>query len=176
MAEQSEQEQEEQDFKNSSQFNHLLNDWKNQFMAKLYAEIFVGPGSGGGLGGEGGGGSGAGGRGKGSGDGASGDEGDKGGGSGDEKKKAQRYPTVLISNHDPDPLHPESGHSVSCDPRHPPVYQRPDDVDAGIYWINSQAPFARRTIDQFSSEFDPMARLHVPALCGHYRETGDLRG
>jgi hypothetical protein len=41
---------------------------------------------------------------------------------------------------------------VHCDPRHPPVYQRPEDVDAGIYWINSQAPFARRTIDQFTSE------------------------
>ena len=41
---------------------------------------------------------------------------------------------------------------MTCDPRHPPVYQRPEDVDAGIYWINSQAPFARRTVEQFSSE------------------------
>lgn len=152
MAEQSEREQREQDLKNSSQFNHLLNDWKNQFMAKLYAEIFAGQGSGPGLGGEGGGGSGAGGSGKGSGDGAAGEQGDKGGGSGDEKKKAQRYPIVLISDHDTDPLHPESGHSVTCDPRHPPVYQRHEDVVAGIYWINSQAPFAQRTIDEFGSE------------------------
>jgi hypothetical protein len=152
MAEQSEQEQREQDLKNSSQFNHLLNDWKNQFMAKLYAEIFAGSGSGSGLGGDGGGGSGAGGGGKGSGDGAAGDEGDKGGGSGNEKKKGQRYPIVLISDHDQDPLHPESGHLVHCDARHPPVYQRHEDVYAGIYWINRQAPFARRTIEQFGSE------------------------
>ena len=33
---------------------------------------------------------------------------------------------------------------MNCDPRNPLVYQRDVDVDAGIYWINTQTPFARK--------------------------------
>jgi hypothetical protein len=152
MAEKVAEEQREQELKRSSEFNDLLNKWKNRFMSRLYAEIFSGPGSGPGFGGTGGGGSGGRDRSSEGKRGGGGEDGEGGGGSGDRKEKAPRFPVVLLSNHDPDPLQPETGKSVNCDPRHPPVYQREEDVAAGIYWINTAAPFARKIIDAYGAE------------------------
>jgi uncharacterized membrane protein YgcG len=152
MAERVAQEQREQELKRSSEFNDLLNRWKNKFMARLYAEIFSGAGQGPGFGGTGGGGSGGQDNDGGGSGGGGGEGGDSGGGTGDRKDKAPRFPDVRLSNHDPDPLHPETGQSVNCDPRHPPVYQREEDVRAGIYWINTTAPFARKIIDTYGAE------------------------
>jgi uncharacterized membrane protein YgcG len=152
MAEKVAEEQREQELKRSSEFNDLLNTWKNKFMSRLYAEIFSGPGSGSGFGGTGGGGSGGRDRGSGGNKGGGGEiEGD-GGGSGDQRDKAPKFPLVLLSNFDPDPLHTETGKSVNCDPRHPPVYQREEDVSACIYWINTTAPFARKILDVYGAE------------------------
>ncbi len=143
-----------QDLRQSSIFNDFLNKWKNRFMSTLYAEIFSGPGVGAGLGGEGGGGSPSSRDGKkavkGGGAEAGNETNQKGGGEGEEKSHAPRFPRVLLSNRDPDPLDPE--HSVSCDPRHPPVYQRPEDVREGIYWINTRAPFAEKILDEYGAE------------------------
>lgn len=152
MSQQAEAAEQAQNLEQSSAFNELLNRWKNKFMSKLYAEVFSGPGTGPGAGGDGGGGS----RGEGTsknveGQGSTGEGEEGGGGDGDEPKKAPRFPLVLLSDFDADPLD-ASGGLVHCDPRHPPVYQRPEDVEAGIYWINTKAPFASRIVEQFGSQ------------------------
>ncbi len=148
MAAKSRSEKSDYDLKQSSLFNQFLNGWKNKFMVKLYAEIFAGPGSGPGVGGTGGGGSPAGGKGKG--DRGRAGEGEGGGGEGEEKSRAARFPRVLLSNKDPDPLNPSQ--KVDCNARHPPVYQRLDDVSEGIYWINTQAPFAEKILAQYGAD------------------------
>ncbi len=150
MAVKTEDENRTQDLRQSSVFNDYLNKWKNKFMAKLYSEIFSGPGTGPGVGGSGGGGSARGG-GEGQGkQGQGGEGGEGGGGAGDQKAHAPRFPRVLLSDKDPDPLRPEQ--SVSCNPRHPPIYQRPEDVREGIYWINTRAPFAEKILAEYHAE------------------------
>ena len=49
---------------------------------------------------------------------------------------------MRLSNCDPDPL----GYSdrVNCEPGHPLVYQRDVDVEAGVFWINTQSCFAKK--------------------------------
>ena len=79
-----------------------------------------------------------------------GEGGDEGGGTGDQKTKAPRFPRVLLSDKDLDPLNPTQ--LVNCDPRHPPVYQRTDDVREGIYWINTRAPFAEKIIQEYGAD------------------------
>ncbi len=150
MVEKTKQEQTEVDLKNTSIFNEYLNKWKNNFMSKVYGEVFGGanPGSGAGTFGGTGGGTGEGG-GKGTGTDEPGAH-KTGGGEGDTKTKGSKYPTVLLSNSDDDPLNP--GNTVSCDARHPLVYQRREDYENNIYWINTQAPIARKIIDQYTTE------------------------
>jgi hypothetical protein len=143
------------DLSQSSQFNELLNQWKNKFMPTLMAQLFGGPGEGSGFGGLG---TGAGGDGSGNGivgrgrnesdDGRQG--GDKGGG-GDEIKRGRRAPTVLLSSHDADPLDLMAP-PLELSPRQPAVYQRPADVNEGIYWINTSRPLAQRILDAFGAE------------------------
>lgn len=142
------------DLAQSAQFNELLNQWKNQFMPTLMAQLLGGPGEGSGFGGSG----------LGSGGGLDGDGtvtnpgggkgdapgGDAGGG-GDAEKKGRRTPTVLLSGYDSDPLDSLAPH-LELSPRQPAVYQRPRDVDEGIYWINTSRPLAQRIIDQFGPE------------------------
>jgi len=156
MAVKGDDEKRTQDLRQSSIFNDFLNKWKNRFMSKLYSEIFSGPGIGLAAGGSGGGGSPGGKVGKtenherdSEADSAGGD-GDKGGGEGDQQSRAPRFPRVLLSNKDPDPINPEQ--LVSCDPRHPPIYQRPEDVREGIYWINTRAPFAEKILDEYTAD------------------------
>lgn len=146
MVEKSKQEQQQVDLKNTSIFNEFLNRWKNNFMSKVYGEIFAGvnPGDGGGFeDGEG--------TGKGKGD-TEGDGGSTstGSGSGDQKTRGNKFPLVLLSNSDDDPLNP--GNTVSCDIRHPLVYQRGIDVENNVYWINTQAPIAHKIREQYSTE------------------------
>lgn len=59
-------------------------------------------------------------------------------------QRGQGYPRVLISGVDPDP---ETGELVDFSREDPPVWQRPQDVDRNIWWINSSAPFARLYLD-----------------------------
>lgn len=64
---------------------------------------------------------------------------DKGG------RKGRGFPRVLVSGEfDRDPETNEYVHFSRDDP---PVYQRPQDVDRNIWWINSAAPLARLYLD-----------------------------
>ena len=55
--------------------------------------------------------------------------------------KSGKYPQVLLSGINDDPLNP--GRKVILEPRHPVVYQRPQDFKKGIYWINTSSPLAQ---------------------------------
>ena len=145
----------QQDLTQSSAFNEYLNQWKNRFMPELMGTLFGGPGEGGGFGGTG---TGSGGTGENeptpTGDPNDTDSdagtGDQGGG-GDEQRPGRRAPQVLLSSQDADPLDPLGG-PVDCSPRHPAVYQRHQDVDEGIYWINTSRPLAERILDDYGSQ------------------------
>lgn len=50
------------------------------------------------------------------------------------------YPIVLVSDIHRDP---DTGQTITLSPEDPPVYQRPQDADRNIWWINSSAPLAR---------------------------------
>jgi hypothetical protein len=142
-----------EELKQSSAFNEFLNSWmrKSKFWEKLRGEIFGGADEGGGFGGTGGGGEKSENKGKGKGkESKAGDEGDNGGGAGDQKKQGPKFPDVRLSDFDSDPL--GLSETVHCDPRHPLIYQRAEDVTAGIYWINTKAPFARKTLDKYGPE------------------------
>jgi len=142
-------EKKRQDLKNTSVFNEILNRWKNRFMSKIWAEVLAGIGPHGVNGVEG--------------DGSKGGNGGKGGASatagakggqegGSEQKRKPRFPRVLISGQDTDPFEPLGTEPFNCDPRHPPVYQRTKDVQAGIYWINTSRPLAEAIIEEYTAE------------------------
>ena len=143
------QEKKKQDLKNTSQLNEILNKWKNRFMTQVWAKLFAGkgpagtsgtnPGGGGGGGGAGGGGSGGGGTG-------GGQEG------GSETQRKPRFPQVLISGQDHDPLDPLATEPFYCDPRHPAVYQRTKDVEAGVYWINTSRRLAEKILTEYKAD------------------------
>lgn len=134
----------------SNFYNDFLNNWKNRFMSRVFSKILVGPGQGPG-GGRGEGGSlGEIGSGKGNHGRSGGGEGEEDGG-GDREKKGTKYPRVLISEVDPDPLS-ESGEPLILDPRHGVVYQRIQDVQEGIYWINYSAPLARSIREKYGTK------------------------
>lgn len=172
------QEREEKMKDVSSSLNNFLNDWKDKFMSKIMSDVFVGVGtkSGKGTGGQTGGGGGgepddgskgtiinpgnehAGfGGGEGSGEDGSGDDDSKGGG--DTPKKEKRSPRVLLSDQDPDPFS-ESGDSITLSPRQPAVYQRQQDVDEGLYWINTSAPLAKSILERYDQN-DPRWRDYL---------------
>jgi hypothetical protein len=54
-------------------------------------------------------------------------------------------PRILVSEVDKDP---ETNEDVSFPPEDPPVWQRAQDVDRNIWWINSAAPMARLYLDR----------------------------
>jgi hypothetical protein len=148
MAEQRRLEKKSRNLQQSSLFNQILDRWKNRFMARLTTELFGGPGPGGGFGGTGGGsdsgdgGGGAGGSGGGDG---------RGGGTGDAHRHGRRFPLVLLSGHDRDPLDDDATVPFECDQRHPPIYQRDLDIDQGIYWINTSRPLAGKIMDEYGA-------------------------
>jgi len=145
------QEKKKQDLRNTSLFNEMLNRWKNRFMNKIWSEVFVGRGPAGLSGSDQG--SGIGGLGKGGGNsihnGSSSSNGHEGG---SETRKKPKFPQVLISGQDADPLNPLSTEPFQCDKRHPAVYQRTKDVELGIYWINTSRPLADKIISAYSSD------------------------
>lgn len=154
MAQAEHSERKKKDLEQSSAFNELLNRWKNKFMGKVFSELLGGAKAGDSWGGlEGGGGEiGAydGGKKSGKSDKGGGNEGKGGGGSGTDKKHAPRFPRVLLSGYDADPLDTLGTASLILDPGHPAVYQRLEDVKEGIYWINTSRPLAERIIAQYS--------------------------
>lgn len=143
------------DLKRSAAYNELLNQWKNKFMSEDVVTLFGGLGEGGGFGGEG--------QGEGGADGDGGgvhgggketdtenDGGNQGGG-GDETKMGRRAPVVLLSSEDADPFD-ELGNPLVCSPRHPAVYQRPEDAEQNIYWINTSTKLAQRILEIYGAD------------------------
>jgi hypothetical protein len=66
-------------------------------------------------------------------------------GGGNKEGKERGYPTILISsfNNDPDTNEP-----LNLTRDYPPVYQRPEDADRNIWWINSSSPLAGMLLDK----------------------------
>lgn len=140
-----------QNLKLTDEFNKILNTWKNQFMDKLLGEVLGGQGIGASVGGSGQDGTGGGARARSETKGGSGGEGKApGGGEGDQPKKGPHHPVVLLSSYNPDPF--GSGETLHLSPRHSPVYQRPVDVDHGVYWINTSRPLATAIIERHGAE------------------------
>lgn len=135
----------------SDVFNNILNTWKNQFMDKMLGEVLGGAGLGDTSGGTGEFGSGGGLKDKSETKGGTGGSGErKGGGEGDQPKKGQRHPVVLLSSLNPDPF--GDGASLDLSSRHSPVYQRPIDVEHGVYWINTSRPLATAILERHGAE------------------------
>jgi len=167
MADKQRNQKESRDLQQASLFNQILDRWKNKFMAQLTADLFGGNDLGVSFGGSGGGGKGPGqseieggnkggaeseneGSLKGSG---GGDEEDgQGGGAGDEKRRGTRFPKVLLSGRDLDPLDELATQPFTIDARQPPVYQRFEDIEHGIYWINTARPLAKKIISRFGAD------------------------
>jgi hypothetical protein len=159
MEEKAAAERRKHDLRNTSQFNRLLNTWKNRFLQKLFLEAASGRGPSGisGLNPSAGGGGGGGKQTSSSKTAVRNKSGEQGG---DQRKRNPRFPTVLISGQDPDPLAMDSSTSFDCDPRHPAIYQRPQDVTAGVYWINTSRPLAEKILQRNSAD-SPRWREYV---------------
>ncbi len=132
--------------KTSSDFNKILDQWKNKFMSKIVGDVLVkaaeevGPEN------------------------SflvdnSFKEGDKGSskreggiskpprGCSEKGSKLQR---VLLSEHDEDPLNPPN--LLILSPGQGVVYQRVQDEKEGIYWINTSSPIANKIIKKCGTE------------------------
>lgn len=59
-----------------------------------------------------------------------------------EDKKTRSKLQILLSNHNPDPLNP--GKTYDMIEREPVLHQRVEDVDYGIWWINSQKSYIKK--------------------------------
>lgn len=131
----------------SSTYNDFLNAWKNKFMSRVMSEILIGPGTGPGVG------YGNGGTGKERGDNKSNKHrsanGDNVEGGGDKSAKGSRFPRVLLSGYDDDPVNP--GSMLNLQPGHGLIYQRAQDVTEGIYWINTSGPLASAILKKFDA-------------------------
>ncbi len=135
----------------TARLSRMLNTYARQFLTDFYTEVTGGLGEGVGFGGTGGGGGAAhtNGKGKGKKSSGAGDEGSDGGGSGDKKARARRFPEIRIAGIDPDPFS-ESGDTLVLGERYPTLYQRaPIDVEARLYWINTEAPYPRFVLSTF---------------------------
>ncbi len=63
--------------------------------------------------------------------------------------KGKSFPRVLLSGQDDDPLGFAAGGKLFLGERDPVVFQRRQDVEQGIYWINTQSPMASKIYDRF---------------------------
>ena len=63
-------------------------------------------------------------------------------------KKGGGFPKVLKSGIDPDPCVEGSTESLLLDETYPPVYQRREDTEKGIWWVNFQSPFAKEIFEK----------------------------
>jgi len=154
IAEEERKEKKRSELRDSSALNQLLDKWKNRFLGKVFAEVMAGLGPGDGFGGGGISGSdpwGGGDASKSKSGGKKGGEGagGQGGAGGDKVRRAPRFPRVLLSSYDIDPLDQAAGAPFELDPRHPSIYQRPEDVAESLYWINTSRPLAQRIIAQY---------------------------
>jgi len=142
----------------ASPLNDALNNHARQFLQEIQSEImvdFIEDPEGGGAGQEGTGqghhgGSGKAGRGPGTG-------GGRGSGGTREidgetsRSKKPKYPEVLISGVDHDPSDPE-GNTKFLTKSHPPLWQDDSDKRNNVYWINTEHPFAKQTLERGGSQ------------------------
>jgi hypothetical protein len=151
-------------FETLSDINKVLNDWKDKFMSKVMREILGGIGEGLGAGyGIGGSSGGTGGEiNKRTGGERGGGEGEKSGGGDKELKPRQAFPKVLLSGIDKDPFNPEE--TIILSDRQPPVYQRPQDVPVGIYWINTSRKFPQYIIDKYGVKHMKWRDYHLQRM------------
>jgi hypothetical protein len=147
-----------------SDINKVLNEWKNKFMLKVMREILggigEGPGAGYGIGGSSGGIGSE--RNKRTGGKRGGGEGEKPGGGEKESKPRQAFPRVLLSGIDKDPFNPEE--TIALSDRQPPVYQRPQDVPAGIYWINTSRKLSQYIIEKYGVKHMKWRDYHLQRM------------
>lgn len=66
-----------------------------------------------------------------------------------DKSRNPKSPRVLLSAIDPDPLGIAPSGTLILSERDPVVYQRYQDVNEGIYWINTQSPLAANILDRY---------------------------
>ncbi len=150
----------------TARLTRMINRYAQRFLRNFYTEITGGPGTGTGFGGTGGGGGESGReRGKGSSGSGKNDSGDdpleNGGGRGDQVRRGSRYPQVLVAGIDADPLSEYGdGRTLPLGERYPTLYQRPADVDARIYWINTEAAYPRLLLEQFG-DTSPIWKTYV---------------
>jgi len=148
MAEVEKKHKKERDLKNTSDFNKILNSWKDRFLKKILQNQLMGSDEIDGIGGqdldnpiigekEGK-------NTKSKGKKKSGNQG------GDKVKRGLKFPQVLISGQDEDPIF-NDGRSFICDPRHPAVYQRHQDIELNIYWINTSKKLPKIILDKESA-------------------------
>ena len=69
-----------------------------------------------------------------------------------DKNPKRSFPQVLLSSQSLDPLGLAPGGLLLLGEREPVVYQRPQDVAAGIYWINTSSPMASKIYERFTSD------------------------
>jgi len=69
----------------------------------------------------------------------------RGSGGGAGKGRGRGFPLVLISGVNVDP---DTNEVVELSSGEPPIWQRPEDVDRNIWWINSASPLARLYRDE----------------------------
>jgi hypothetical protein len=136
----------------TSEFNKLLNKWKNRFLQKLIKERLAGLGNYGI-------------------DGSDNSEWNtlankhsspnknenlkrSGSSGGDQKKRASGFPEVKISGSDPDPFS-NTNEPFQIDARESAIYQRNIDFKNGIYWINTSKKLASMILEK---EGDKSAR------------------
>ena len=63
-------------------------------------------------------------------------------------KKGGGFPQVLKSGIDLDPCVEGSTEPLTLNEDYPPVYQRREDTERGIWWVNFQSPFAKEILEQ----------------------------
>jgi hypothetical protein len=166
----------------SAAYNELLNQWKNKFMSESVVTLLGGGGEGAGFGGSG------------QGEGGHDDPDDPSpvpgpddpeepdpnptdapggteGGEGDQERPKRRAPLVLLSSQDADPFD-ELGMPLTCSPRHPAVYQRPEDAAQNIYWINTSTKLAQKILETYSADHsrwrDYMFQRYVEIILKEY--------
>ena len=67
-----------------------------------------------------------------------------------ESDSGKSFPQVLLSGHNADPLNIAPNGILTLGERDPVVYQRPQDVAANIFWINTASPMASKIYDRFT--------------------------
>ncbi len=140
----------------TARLTRSLNRYAQRFLRDFYVQVLGGPGIGAAFGGEGGGGGSVQTSGKNR-PGRQADRGgnaadNQGGGRGERPGRVRRFPAVLVAGIDADPLD-SSGATLELGERYPTLYQRtPADVDARLYWINTQAVYPRLLLEQFGED------------------------